>query len=164
MRFGRYFKYQYYKMIRVKDTPSKVAQGAGMGFALDFAIPIPFLSIFIAFVAARILKMNGLAAVISATSLKPFFPAIVYLNLTVKSFIGSLFPGMGEIVLPHAAGNTYFEQVINTVLAGGIPYIFAGIFNGLVVFLLSYFVIYYSLKTRIRKVKLRKARAQLNAE
>ncbi len=164
MRLGRYLKYQYYKMIRVKDTPSKVAQGVGLGFALDFAIPIPFLSIFIAFVVARILKMNSLAAVMSATSLKPFFPAIVYLNLTVKSFIVALFPGLGKIILPHATGNGYVEQVTNTILAGGVPYIFAGIFNGLVIFFISYFVIYYSIKSRIRKVKLKKAKAQLNAE
>ncbi|HWI55541.1 MAG TPA: DUF2062 domain-containing protein [Desulfobacteria bacterium] len=164
MRFGRYFKYQYYKMIRVKDTPSKVAQGAGLGFALDFAIPIPFLSIFIAFIVARILKINSLAAVMSATSLKPFFPAIVYLNYKVKFYITAVFPSLGGIALPHAAGTSYFEQVINTILAGGVPYIFAGIFNGLVIFILSYFTIFHSIKTRIRKVKLKKAKAQLNAE
>lgn len=158
MRVGRYLKYQYYKMIRLKGTPSKVAQGLGLGFALDFAIPIPFVSIFIAFIMARILKMNSIAAVMSATALKPFFPAIVYLNLSVKSIISAMFPHLGRITLPHPNGTTYIEKVINSIVSGGVPYILAGLFNGAVVFLVSYLAIYYSIKARIRRTKLKKAK------
>lgn len=159
MRPGRYLKYQYYKMVRVKDTPGKVAQGVGLGFALDFAIPIPFVSIFVAFLVARILKMNSIAAVMSATALKPLFPAIIYLNLTVKTFIVALFPTLGSIILPHAEGTSYIENLLNSILAGGVPYLMAGIFNGLTVFLISYTIIYYSIKARVRKIKMKKAKA-----
>lgn len=155
MHPGRYLKFQYYKMIRVKDTPSKVAQGVGLGVALDFAIPIPFLSIFIAFIVARIFKMNSLAAVMSASALKPLFPAMVYLNLTVRTVIEALFPVL-SMDLPLAEGTTYPYILLNTILEKGLSYIVAGFFNGAVIFLLSYLVIYYSIKARIRKVKLKK--------
>lgn len=160
MRFSRYLKYQYYKMIRLKDSPSKIAQGVGVGFAMDFAIPIPFVSIFVAFVFARIIKINSLAAVMSATALKPFFPAIVYLNFSVQSIIMTFFPFLGKIILPQPAGTSYFERIINSILAGGVPYLLAGFINGCIVFVISYSAVYYSIKMRVRRLK--QKRAELN--
>ena len=156
MRPNRYLKYQYYRMIRLKDTPSKVAQGAGLGFAMDFAVPIPFVSIFIAFLVAKILKINSLAAVMSSTALKPLFPAIVALNIYVQSLIVTLFPGLGTVILPHPTGTNYLETIVNSILNRGVPYLLAGLFNGAVVFVISYFVIYYLLKIRIKKMKHKK--------
>ena len=158
MRLTRYLKYQYYRMIRLKDTPSKVAQGAGLGFAMDFAVPIPLVSIFTAFLAAKILKMNSLAAVMSSTALKPLFPAIVALNIYVQSLVVTLFPGLGAVTLPHPAGTNYFESIVNSILSRGVPYLLAGLFNGVVVFVISYFVVYYVLKIRINKMKHKKKR------
>ncbi|PKM82188.1 MAG: hypothetical protein CVU89_05965 [Firmicutes bacterium HGW-Firmicutes-14] len=156
MRLYRYMKYQYYKMIRLKDTPAKVAQGGGLGFAMDFAVPIPMVSIFIAFIVARILKVNSLAAVISATSLKPFFPAIVALNIYVQSMLVSTFPVLGELVLPRMADTTHLDKAINKVLSGGVPYLMAGAINGLLIFIISYFIIYQILSLRIDRIKNRK--------
>lgn len=156
MRLTRYFKYQYYKMIRLKDTPSKVAQGVGLGFAMDFAVPIPLVSIFVAFVTAKILKMNSLAAVMSATALKPFFPAIVALNLYVKSIVVMLMPGLRRIVLPHPSGTNYVENLINSILNMGVPYLLAGLINGIIVFAVAYFAVYYALRARINKLNKRK--------
>ncbi len=153
LSFGRYLKYQYFKMIRVKDTPSKVAQGVGLGFALDFAIPIPYLSIFCAFAIARMLKLNSLAAVMSASFLKLFFPAIVYLNFTIQKVLVTLFPFLKTVVIPHPAGTNFFEKLVNSILAGGLPYIMAGLINGSVVFVISYLAVYYLLKMRIQRLK-----------
>ncbi len=158
MRLGRYLKYQYYKMIRVKDTPSKVAQGVGLGFAMDFAIPIPFVSIFVAFVIARLLKINSLAAVMSAASLKPFFLAIVAINISVQDILVSFVPAMQKIILPHPQGTNYVEQVVNSILARGVPYLLAGVINGFIIFVVSYLAVYYVLKNRIRRLKQRKAK------
>jgi len=152
LRLTRYLKYQYYKMIRVKDTPSKVAQGVGMGFAMDFAVPIPLVSIFVAFIVARILKMNSLAAVMSATALKPFFPAIVALNIYIQSILVMVFPSMRGVVLPHPAGTNFVENIINSILSRGVPYLLAGLFNGTVIFVISYLAVYYTLKVRIQKI------------
>ncbi|MHB9093540.1 MAG: DUF2062 domain-containing protein [Eubacteriales bacterium] len=153
MRLNRYFKYQYYKMLRLKDTPSKVAQGIGMGFAMDFAVPIPFVSIFVAFVVARILKLNSLAAVMSAAALKPFFLAIVAINIYIQDILVSAVPPLRRIVLPHPAGTNYLEQVINSILTRGVPYLMAGLINGCVIFIISYLIVYSVLKVRIQKLK-----------
>ncbi|WP_418791146.1 DUF2062 domain-containing protein [Phosphitispora sp. TUW77] len=155
MRLKRYIKYQYFKMIRLRDTPSKVAKGAGLGFGMDFAIPVPLVSIFIAFVFARVLKVNSLAAVMSATGLKPFFPGIVLINLYTQSILVSLFPVLGRLVLPQAEGTTFLENVLNSILSRGGPYLLAGIINGVVVFVLTYVVLYFLLNTRLEKLKSR---------
>ncbi len=156
MRLSRYLKYQYYKMIRLKGTPSKVAQGVGIGLAMDFAVPIPLVSIFIAFLVARILKINSLAAVMSATALKPFFPFIVAINIYVQSIIVSAFPVLGRIILPQPAGTDWLEKLTNSILAKGVPYLLAGAINGAVVFILSYLVVYYLLKNRVQRFKRKK--------
>ncbi len=155
MRLNRYLKYQYYKMLRLKGTPSKVAQGVSLGFALDFAVPIPYLSILIAFIIARILHVNSFAAVMSASFLKLFFPAIVYINFNVQKILVSAFPFLRRIVLPHLAGTGLFERIVNGILSGGVPYLIAGLINGCVIFIISYLVVYYILKARIRKLKQR---------
>lgn len=158
MNPGRFLKYQYYKMLRLKDTPSKVAQGVGLGFAMDFAIPIPFISIFISFVVAKLLNFNSLASVISSTALKPFFPAIVYLNFYVQSLIVLLLPQLGKVVLPHPEGANLLEQMVNSIISRGVPYLLAGFINGVVVFIVSYFVVYFILKKRIRNIKHKKTK------
>jgi len=158
LRLSRYLKYQYFKMIRLKDTPSKVAQGVGVGLAMDFAVPIPLVSIFVAFVVARILKINSLAAVMSATALKPFFPFIVMINIYVQSVIVSAFPVTNRIILPHSLGTNFFERIVNSILARGVPYLMAGIINGLVVFIISYLAVYYLLRVRIEKLKRKKVK------
>lgn len=158
MHLGRYLKYQYYKMIRLKDTPAKVAQGVGLGFAMDFAIPIPFVSIFVAFLVAKLLKKNSLAAVMSAAALKPFFLAIVAINIYIQDILVSAIPSLQTIILPHPAGTNYFERLINSILTRGVPYLMAGLIDGCVVFIISYLVVYYLLKARIQKLKAKKVK------
>lgn len=156
MRPRRYFRYQYYRLIRVKDSPTKVAQGIALGFAMDFAIPIPFVSIFIAFLIAKILHFNSLAAAIAAASLKPFFLGIVALNIYVQNILVSAVPSLQRIILPHPAGVNFFEKVVNGILTRGVPYLMACWINAAVVFAVTYLIGYYLLKARIERVKHRK--------
>jgi len=156
LRPGKYLKYQYYKMLRVKDSPSKVARGISLGFAMDFAIPIPFLSIFIAFVVAKILKFNSLAAVIAAAALKPFFLGIVAMNIYVQNILVSAIPSLQYIILPHPDGVNFFEKIVNGILTRGVPYLMACFINAAVVFAATYFVAYHLLKVRAERIKHRK--------
>lgn len=156
MRPGKYLKYQYYRLIRVKDSPTKVAQGIALGFAMDFAIPIPFLSIFIAFFVAKMLHINSLAAAIAAASLKPFFLGIVALNIYVQNILVSAMPSLQYIILPHPAGVNFFEKIVNGILTRGVPYLMACWINAAVVFAVTYLVVYYLLKARFEKIKHRK--------
>ena len=155
MHLKRYLRYHYFKMIRLKDTPTKVARGAGLGLAMDFAVPIPLVSIFIAFLAARILKVNSLAAVMSATVLKPFFPGIVLINVYIQSILVSLFPILGRLVLPRAEATNLFGNMINSILSRGVPYLLAGLINGLIVFAVSHMILYYFLNLRLERLKFR---------
>ncbi|MBU7007343.1 DUF2062 domain-containing protein [Phosphitispora fastidiosa] len=155
MRLKRYLRYHYFKMIRLRDTPAKVAWGAGLGLAMDFAIPIPLVSIFLAFLAARILKVNSFAAVMSATVIKPFFPGIVLINVYVQSILVSLFPVLGRLVLPRSEATNLLGNMINGILSRGVPYLLAGLINGLVVFAVSYMFLHYILNLRLEKLKFR---------
>jgi len=149
LRLKRYLRYHYFKMIRLKDTPTKVARGAGLGLAMDFAIPI------IAFLAARILKVNSFAAVMAATVIKPFFPGIVLINVYIQSILVSLFPVLGRLVLPRSEATNLLGNMINGILSRGVPYLLAGLINGLVVFSVSYMFLYYMLNLRMQKLKFR---------
>lgn len=156
MNIGRYLRFQYYKMLRVKDTPSKVAQGVGIGLALDAAIPIPLVSIFVSFVVARTLKMNSVAAVIAGTAIKPFFIFIVALNVYVQGILVTAFPFLINIRLPRAEGTNIFEKMINSVVERGGAYLLAGCINGLAIFFISSGLLYYLLVQRINRLKHKK--------
>jgi len=130
----------------------------GIGLAMDFAIPLPVVSIFIAFTISRVLKMNSLAAVISATALKPFFPVIMAVNIYVQTLLVSAFPKLGGMVLPLQPGTGFWGLIFNKILSRGIPYLMAGLINGFIVFMVSSSVIYYLLKIRIERLKNKKTK------
>ncbi len=78
MRLRRYFRYQYVKILRLKDSPAKIAKGVALGVALDF-LPLPFISILVAWIIAKLVRINTIAAVMTTAALKPavftiFFP------------------------------------------------------------------------------------------
>lgn len=152
MRLIRFLKYQYYKLIRLKDAPARVAQGVGLGFAMDFAVPVPLLSIFVAFVTARILKINSLAAVIAATALKPLFPGIITLNLYVRSLLISLFPRLADLYIPKIEGTTFLERAIDSIFSKGIPYLIACEINAIIIFFAGYFIVFYLLQMRLNRL------------
>jgi uncharacterized protein (DUF2062 family) len=156
LRPRRYLKYQYYRLIRVKDSPAKVAQGIALGFAMDFAIPLPFVSIFIAFLIAKILHFNSLAAAIAAATLKPFFIGIVALNIYVQNILVSAMPSMQHIILPHPSGVSFFEKMVNGLLTRGVPYLMACWINAAIIFAVTYLIGYYLLKARFEKIKHKK--------
>lgn len=156
MRLKRYAKYHYLKMLRLRDTPAKVAQGVALGVAMDFVIPIPLLSIFIAFLVARILKTNSLAAVMSATAFKPLFALIVALNILTTGYILKAFPGLKGMDLPHPAGTNVIERLINDILSRGVPYLMACALNGVIIGVIVYLVVRKILQYRRDKLKKKK--------
>lgn len=156
MRLKRYAKYHYLKMLRLKDTPGKVAQGIALGVAMDFVIPIPLLSIFIAFLVARVFKMNSLAAVMAATAFKPFFAGIVGLNILTTGYIIKAFPGLKGVDVPHPAGISHLERLINSLLSQGVPYLAACAVNGAIIGMIVYVIVRKILQYRRNKLKKKK--------
>lgn len=158
MKLKRYAKFHYLKMLRLKDTPAKVAQGVATGVAMDFIVPIPLLSIFVAFLVARVFKMNSLAAVMSATAFKPFFAGIVGLNLLTTGYIIKAFPELKGMNLPHPAGANYLEQLVNNILSKGVPYLIACAVNGAIIGIVLYLVVHKILRYRREKLKKKKVK------
>lgn len=153
MKLKRYAKYHYLKMLRLKDTPAKVAEGVALGVAMDFVIPIPLVSIFIAFLVARIFKMNSLAAVMSATAFKPLFAGIVGLNILTTGYIIKAFPNLKGVALPHPAGISHLERLLNSILSQGVPYLIACAVNGVIIGIIVYVVVLRILQYRRNRLK-----------
>jgi hypothetical protein len=83
---------QYYtKVMDIPDAPIKIARGAALGVAMDF-LPIPLISIPIAYLAARLAGGNGVAAALTAAFFKWAVPFFYVLNVAT----GSLVLGFGE--------------------------------------------------------------------
>lgn len=101
-----YFK----KMAGLADNPQKVAAGIAMGTAIDF-LPIPLISIVVAYLVARLLRINAVAAVATVIFLKLAIPFFFTLNvITGEALAGDLpgFPLPHDFSLPGAA---FIEKV-----------------------------------------------------
>lgn len=155
IKLKRYMRFQYIKILRVKDTPDKVAKGVGLGIALNFSL-LPFISIPISYFLAWILGFNRLAAVLTTALSKWLVPFFWSINL----FVGSLLLGgtqkQGNI--PHVEGiSGGLSQAVNSFISavkGLGPAFFVGnAINSLFFGLLFYYLIKKSLIYRQEKRK-----------
>ncbi|WP_238455528.1 DUF2062 domain-containing protein [Desulfolucanica intricata] len=92
MRLIQHAKEYYAKVMEIPDSSKKIAQGVALGTALDF-LPIPFISIFVAYVLARLVGFNSGAAVLAAIFFKWAVPFFFALNYMVGSFITGVLLG-----------------------------------------------------------------------
>lgn len=158
LQLKRYFKYHYFKIVRVKDTPDKVAKGVGLGIALNFSF-LPLISIPISYFLAWILGFNRLAAVSTTVISKWLVPFFWYLNY----YVGSLVLGQPnqQSKIPHAEGinggiEQFFNKFIVTIKGLGPAFFVGNAIDSLVFGLLFYFLIKQSLKYRLEKRKNKK--------
>ena len=76
----RYFKY---RLIRLQDSPARISRGVACGVAISFT-PIPGTHFIQAFIAARMLKANVAASIISTFAGNPWtFAPMWYLSYIV---------------------------------------------------------------------------------
>lgn len=80
------FKDYYSRVMDLPDAPTKVARGAALGLALDF-LPLPIISIPVAYVLARVLGGNGLAGALTAAFFKWAVPFFYVMNVATGSLI-----------------------------------------------------------------------------
>lgn len=106
------FVKSYYGKVRgLSDSPQKIAAGAAMGAAIDF-LPIPLINILIAYLLARLLRINAVAAVATVLLLKLAMPFFFTLNVITGQAIAGGLPGFSlpeGFSLPGAA---IFEKVL----------------------------------------------------
>ena len=146
LSLSRYVRFQYLKIIRLKDTPYKVAKGVALGVALDF-LPLPFISLLVAYVVARVARFNSIAAVSTAAILKP---AVFLLFWPLNIFVGKLFLG-GQPKLDQMQGvpepdnllrlGDYFKRFIEYLKGLGTPFLLGSMINSVISAFLVYLVV-----------------------
>ncbi|MGB9802484.1 DUF2062 domain-containing protein [Desulfofundulus sp.] len=109
-----YLVEKYNRVLDLPDAPYRIAHGVALGTALDF-LPIPLLSIPVAYLLARALRVNALAAALSAIFFKWAVPVFYILNYLVGSAVtgGTPAPCAGrslstlkQVSLPFLVGAT----------------------------------------------------------
>jgi len=133
---GRLREY-YNHVMDLPDAPTKVARGAALGLALDF-LPIPIISIPIAYMVARMVGGNGLAGALTATFFKLAVPFFYILNVAM----GNLLLGfnLSEKTVSMAAMHTpqlWLEELVQL----GTPFIVGAVVNAVLAWLALYFVV-----------------------
>lgn len=141
------FLYAYNKVMSLPDFPNKIARGVALGTALDF-LPMPFVSIPVSYLLARLLKVNSFAAVMTVILLKwavPFFFAFDY-------FIGNLLLGeAAPAPLDQAICLTSPGAWVEWVKHLGYPFLLGSAVNSVVACIISYFVVKSLLDCRRKK-------------
>lgn len=162
MKIKRYFKFQYLKILRLNDVPDKIAKGVGLGVGLDF-LPIPFVSLVVAYVVARLARFNAVAAVGTVAVLKGLLWVFYPMNIFVgKMVLGHGIPSTVEkvaIVEPglSLAGLSQFFT-IETLSKLGKPFLVGSGVNALVFGFITFIVLRRILRFRHTKRKERRTR------
>lgn len=152
MDLKRYFRYHYIRILRLKDSPTKIAKGVALGVAMEF-LPLPFINILIAWLIARLTGINSLAAVMTSVALKPAaFTAFVPLNILVSRLLG----GGGARIAPHqlvpemsmTPQVTAFQFYSEKLKVLGLHYLAASTINALLWGLVVFFILNRALALR----------------
>lgn len=126
------FKEYYTRVLDLPDAPVKVAWGAALGTALDF-YPIPIVSIPVAYLLARLIGINGVAAALAAAFFKWAVPFFYLFNFAVGQLItgdwsmtAAVFSGSSKMEWTSALSALsypfFLGAFFNSLLAGGIVY------------------------------------------
>ena len=146
--YVRRLKDVWEKVMNLPDSPRKIAQGVALGAALDF-LPMPFISIPISFLIAKLIRVNAAAAVLAVIFLKwavPFFFAFNY-------FIGRIL--MGEAAPPPYAADSFCltspAAWIDWITHLGYPFLIGAAVNSAVAGVVTYFAVMALLDCRRKK-------------
>lgn len=85
-RFGRYLRYNFIRLFRIKAASEKVARGFALGMIVNF-LPSFGAGVLISGFVARALGGNVVAGVIGGASLTWAWPFLFYLNIRVGSWL-----------------------------------------------------------------------------
>ncbi len=136
-------KTYYNKMMELPDSPKKIAKGVALGLAFDF-LPIPFISIPLSYLVARLIRCNPVATVATVV----FFKLAVPFFYTVNIMVGNVF--LGDMPGPDIvySGSSIIGSFIAQLVEHGYPFLLGSVLNATLVFLLVFFLILFLLKCR----------------
>lgn len=133
----RRLKATYCKIMDMPDSPRKIALGVALGTALDF-LPMPFISIPVSFLLAKLVRVNAAAAVLTVI----FFKWAVPFFFTFNYYIGSIILGGGA---PQTAepGMSLSEAMalLEWIKQMGHPFMLGAVINSLAAGVIAYFTV-----------------------
>ncbi len=135
MRIVGRFKGYYNRVLDLPDAPVKVAWGAALGTALDF-FPIPIVSIPVAYLLARLIGVNGLAAALAAAFFKWAVPFFYFFNFAM----GQIFIRDSSKTAAVFSGSVR-ENFFDTLSALGYPFLLGASLNSLLAGVTVYFLV-----------------------
>ncbi|MQL53100.1 DUF2062 domain-containing protein [Desulfofundulus thermobenzoicus] len=133
-----YLQAKYNQIINLPDAPSRIAHGVALGAALDF-FPIPLISIPVAYLLARLIRVNAVAAALSAAFFKwavPFFYALNY--MVGRALIGD------DVMVATADAH----PVPPAIRELGYPFLLGALVDASLAWLLVYFPVRRLLESR----------------
>lgn len=130
------------RVFTLADSPHKIAAGAALGLAFDF-LPVPLISIPLAYAAAKIARLNTVAAVATVVFFKLFVPFFFTLNVVVGS---AVFGGLPWPQPPSAAGLP-LGGFLSVLTQYGFPFLAGSVFNAV----LAGAAVYFSLLALIKR-------------
>lgn len=141
LQLFRWLKYKYLTFIRIKDSPRSIAIGAALGISFD-VLPTFGAGIILAYFVALIIRVNRLAAVITAVVFKLAIPLFVYINIKT----GSLFIKENYILPPLDLASFSWLHLNWQHL--GVSYLLGSLLNACLVFVGTYLLIYLFIRWR----------------
>lgn len=146
MQLIRRLKEKYTLVLDLPDAPIKVAHGVALGTALDF-LPLPIISVPVAYLLARLIKVNAVAAVLAAMFFKFLVPVFYALNLMTGMALLGQWPVARTAAMQQIADlkwSEYLSELGYSFLAGSLV-------NGALAWLLTYFILRGLLEYRQRR-------------
>ncbi|RKP53990.1 DUF2062 domain-containing protein [Cohnella endophytica] len=156
-KLRRWLKYKYMMLIRAKGGASIVAMGFAIGLAIEmFTLPTLGFAFVLIFPLCYLLRGNLPAALIGFVFGKVIYIPMMYPNSKVGGWI---LPKHLSIQFP------IFPEWVNHLLLTNLKLIVGGIVDGIILGLLCYFPIRYSLNAfkAKRKEKRKANRAKLDS-
>ncbi|MEG6522834.1 DUF2062 domain-containing protein [Desulfotomaculum sp. 1211_IL3151] len=140
----------YHKLLSLPDAPKKVAQGIALGVAFDF-LPVPFISIPLSFIVAKLIRVHAVAATLTVLIFKPAVPLFFTINIFVGKFLLGTVPS--PITTDLAQGVPLLTKAILKIKALGFPFLVGSGINALIASFLVYFLALNLLEARRRAIK-----------
>lgn len=152
----RSFKETFNKVMELPDSSRKIAQGVALGIALDF-LPLPFVSIPISFILAKLFRVNAVAAVLTVIFFKWAVPVFFYFDFLVgKILIGEGFNGQNGLEGFSFTGPGAWIAWLKSL---SYPFLIGSVVNSVIVGIVMYFAVkalldYYRRKKNSRFISL----------
>lgn len=149
MAIGERIRHYYRLVMDTPDAPAKIARGVATGVALDF-LPIPFISIPIAFVLARLIRGHGAVAALVAALFKWAVPFFYVFNVAVGSLVLNIV-NLGQMELTANISQWTQGGWMDYLVLLGYPFLTGAVINTVIAWVLVYFTCHRILLVRQKR-------------